>query len=258
MSVQGLSRALNRNTKAIIVIHPLGNLCDMDQILNLARIHNVPIIEDAAEGFPSRYKTRVAGSLGLIGTFSFQATKTIATGEGGMIVTNNREIAEKIKLYKSHGMKRQKHYWHELPGLNYRLTNIQAALGCAQFESLDKIINMRRTMYKHYCKFLTNQEGISMQVISSNVSAVMWAVAVLLDTNYFPQGRDEVMKEMSNQMIETRPGFYTPYALGYFGCDKMPTSENITSRVIMLPSWPGLIESQIKHICESLLSLRNN
>ncbi len=257
LSIQDLSKILNERTKAIVVVHPLGNLCEMNHILSLAKQYNVPIIEDAAEGFPSRYQNKVAGSMGLIGTFSFQATKTIATGEGGMIVTNDSEIAEKIKLYKSHGMMRKKHYWHELPGLNYRLTNIQAAIGCAQFEALETIIEMRNSMYQNYCNYLNNKDGISMQIISSNVSAVIWAVGLVLDPNFYPQGRDEVMKEMLHKRIETRPGFYTPYALGYFGCSEMAVSENISSHVIMLPSWPGLSKNKIKYICESLLSLRN-
>ncbi len=256
MSASAIKKSITSSTKAIVVIHPLGNLCDMDAMLQISRQYDVPIIEDAAEGFPSTYIDHVAGSMGLIGTYSFQATKTIATGEGGLIAVQSREIAEKIKLYKSHGMLRQKHYWHELPGLNYRLTNIQAAMGCAQFEHLTVIIQKRHQMYKWYLDFLSNVKGIQLQAITNHVAAVVWAVGVLLDHKYYPQGRDCVIEQMARVGIETRPGFYTPHSFDYFDAKPLPISDYVSSHVILLPSWPDLTQTQIKFISKSLISLR--
>lgn len=256
IDTSSILQSISTRTRALVAIHPLGNLCDMDEINAICRKFRIPVVEDAAEGFPSKYHSRVAGSLADISTLSFQATKTITTGEGGMVLTNNTKYKELINLYKSHGLRRIKHYWHELPGLNYRLTNLQAALGCAQFELLDEIIEKRRNMYSLYSQVLKNAKGITLQTFTQSVDPIVWAVGLSLDFKVYPQGRDKVIKQLKDLGIETRPGFYTPSQLSYFPENELTNSELVSKSSLLLPSWPGLSSQQILYICDSLLSLQ--
>lgn len=248
---------LSSNTRAIVVVHTYGNVCDMESIMRLANERGIPVIEDAAEAFPCYYRGSMAGSLATIGTFSFQATKTITTGEGGMVVTRDESLYEKMLLLRSHGLKRRKHYWHEIPGLNFRLTNMQAALGCAQLEQIHKIVSERFRVYGDYVVNLAHVPGITLQFFPADVSPVVWATAVKLDPLIFPQGRDAVLNQLLSAGIECRPGFYSPSQLKYFKCSPLYTSDLLASSVISLPSFPTLTTSQIHYVCERLASFAN-
>ena len=144
VTAESIEKCITAKTKVIVPIHTYGNVCDMDSILEMGKIFGLPVIEDTAEAFSSRYKGKLAGTMGDLGTYSFQATKTITTGEGGMVTTQNQELNNNMILHRSHGMLRKTFYWHEVPGQNFRLTNLQAAMGVAQFENLDKIIAERK------------------------------------------------------------------------------------------------------------------
>jgi len=251
-----IKKCLSPKTKVIVPIHSYGNVCEMDKILELAHNHNIPVVEDAAEAFASVYKGHQAGTMGTIGTFSFQATKTITTGEGGMVVTENKELYDSMALYRNHGMLRKKYYWHELPGNNFRMTNMQAALGCAQLECLDKIIAERNRVSTQYRKLLSGNDGISLQHFSDTVKPVVWAMAVKLDTAAYPQGRDKVIAQMNDLMIETRPGFYCPSFMKFYASPKLPVCEEISEQVISLPTYSTLSDKQIEFICTSLVDLQ--
>lgn len=255
MRVEDIVPCLSPRTKAIVAVHTYGNVCDLDPIMDLASKHVIAVIEDAAEAFPSRYRGRLAGSIGTLGTYSFQATKTITTGEGGMVVVHDEALLDRMILYRSHGLRRKKHYWHELPGLNFRLTNMQAALGCAQLEQLDRIVHEKRRVYTTYRNFLTSIPGLTLQEFSPDVDAVVWAVAVQLDQEKFPQGRDAVMAQMLDAGIELRPGFYSPGLLGYFNAGTLPVADIIAATTISLPSYPSLTADDIERICGELARL---
>lgn len=255
MRAEDIEPCLTEKTRAIVVVHTYGNLCDMGPILALADARDIPVIEDAAEAFPSRYKGQLAGTLGTIGTYSFQATKTITTGEGGMVITHDDALQERMALYRSHGLRRKKHYWHELPGLNFRLTNMQAALGCAQLEQLDRIVTERHRVYGIYRECLMKIPGVTLQFFSPDVDPVVWAIAVKLDPVVFPQGRDTVMAQMLEFGIELRPGFYSPAQLEYFECPPLPVCDSLAASIIGLPSFPTLTTAQIHYICHQLASL---
>jgi perosamine synthetase len=257
MRAKDVASVLSSKTRAIVTVHTYGNVCDMDEIIALARTHEIPVIEDVAESFPGRYRGRVAGTFGVMGTFSFQATKTITTGEGGMVLTGDDDLCERMALYRSHGLLRKRHYWHELPGHNFRLTNLQAALGCAQFEQLDAIVAQRRRVNDRYREHLSNMPGITLQKFNEDVDPVVWAVALRLDPQYYPQGRDAVMEQLRTVHIETRPGFYTPSEISFYQCPPLPICEQISRSVISPPSYPTLSNSEIDRICEQLGSLRN-
>ena len=226
--------------------------------MELAHRNKISVIEDAAEAFTSKYKGKYAGSIGEIGTFSFQATKTITTGEGGMVVSNDKELSDRMFLYRNHGMLRKTYFWHEIAGHNFRLTNIQAALGCAQLEHLDEITKERRRVHTTYKRFLKNEAGITLQKFGTNVEPVLWAFAAKLDLKSFPQGRDAVIEQMKEKRIETRPGFYPPSLMKHlYSSSPLPVCEDIGLNIISLPTFPSLTDEQIEYICKSLLNLKN-
>lgn len=251
-----IEKRLSPRTKVIVPVHTYGNVCAMDEILNLANDRGIPVVEDAAEAFASRYKNRLAGTMATIGTFSFQATKTITTGEGGMVVTERKDLHDMMWLYRNHGMLRKQYYWHELAGHNFRLTNLQAALGCAQLEKLDRIIAERKRVHNQYQWHLSDFPGLTLQHFPPEVDPVLWAIAAKLDPSAFPQGRNTVMQQMKQAQIETRPGFYAPSLMDLYDCPRLPVCEDISRQVISLPTFPTLRDDQIESICARLKSLR--
>jgi len=228
----------------------------MDLINELAERYRVIVIEDAAESFGSKYKGRMAGACAHIGTYSFQATKTITTGEGGAVVTNDSELNDRMRLYRNHGMSKRR-YWHDVAGHNFRLTNLQASIGCAQIEKVDKIILERERVFVTYKDLLKNIDGITFQFFPKEVSPVVWAISVILDESAFPQGRDEVMEQLQKLGIETRPGFYSATMMPHlYGVMKLPICEILSRQIISLPSSPLLTNEQIDYICSSLVILK--
>ncbi len=257
MTANDVDKCLTPRTKAIIPVHTYGNVCAMDEIIALAKDRSVAVVEDAAEAFASRYKNRQAGSIGLLGTFSFHATKTITTGEGGMVVTNSSELHDKLYLFRNHGMQRTR-YWHELPGHNFRLTNMQAAMGCAQFEGIDQIVAERQRVSASYRRCLSDIPGVLLQAFEESVDPVVWAVAVRLDPRAYPQGRDAVIRQLQEDEIETRNGFYAASMLPHlYACPRLRICEDLAQQVISLPTYCSLEDSEIEFICSRLGSLRN-
>lgn len=256
LTASAVERCLTPRTKLVVPVHTYGNVCAMDEILALARERRLTVIEDAAEAFPSRYRGRLAGTLGDIGCFSFQATKTITTGEGGMVVTEQESARERMALYRNHGMQRKRYYWHDLPGHNFRLTNLQAALGCAQLEKLDAIVRERNRVWARYQDRLSRLGGVTLQRFAPEVHAVVWAVALTLDPAAFPQGRDAVMSQMGEAGIETRNGFVAASAMDFYRCPPLPVCEQLSRQVISLPTFPTLTDEQIDQICSHLAKLR--
>jgi perosamine synthetase len=258
VTAAAIEKCLTPRTKLIVPIHTYGNVCDMDSILTLAESRNIPVVEDTAEALASLYKGRYAGTFGTIGTFSFQATKTITTGEGGMVVTKDKDIYAQMALYRSHGMLRKRYYWHELAGHNFRLTNIQAALGCAQMETLNLKIAGRKHVHQQYERRLSNIDGVVLQVFPPEVEVVPWAIAVKLDPRAYPQGRDTVFQQMRDAQIETRPGFCAPSFMGHlYTSPELLVCKDVSQQVIVLPTYPSLSDDQIEFVCAMLISLRS-
>ena len=256
MRARDIEKCITSKTKAIVLVHNYGNICDVESICKLANKHSLIVIEDAAEALFSKYHGRYAGTIGEIGIFSFQATKTITAGEGGLITTNNDALHQKMSLYRSHGMLRKKHYWHEVPGLNFRLTNIQAAIACAQFDKRNEIITERKRVDSYYRSRLFNFKGVSLQKIAEHIDPLIWATAVQLNLDLYSQGRDAVMEQMASYGIETRPGFYCPDEFSYFNIDSsINECKKLSSQIISLPSYPTLKNEELQEICDRLVSL---
>ncbi len=255
LTAEAVEEKITPRTKAIVPIHTYGNMCLMRPILALAESRGIAVIEDVAEALSSRYQGRFAGTIARIGAFSLQATKVITTGEGGMVVTEDEDLFRRMQLFRSHGMSARR-YWHEAVGHNFRLTNLQAAIGCAQLEKLGKIIAERKRMHDVYRENLAHVPGITLQLFPADVEPVLWAMAVKLDPRAFPQGRDRVMQQMADGGIETRPGFYAASLMDLYSCGPLPVCEEISRQVISLPSFPSLRNEQIEMICQALLKLR--
>ncbi len=254
---EGVEPVLSPRTKAIVPVHTYGNVCAMDGILALARERSIAVIEDAAESLGSRYRGRLAGTMGTVGCFSFQVTKTITTGEGGMVITDDPHLADTMFLYRNHGMRRLVYYWHDVHGHNFRLTNLQAALGVAQLENLDRAIKARELLRRTYERYLQDADGLTCQVFPKEVSPVLWAQAVKLDPRAYPQGRDAVIAAMREAGIETRPGFYAPTQMPHlYRSRPLPVCEDLASHVVSLPTYPTLEEETIARVCATLRSLR--
>jgi len=256
MTAKEAEKCLSPKTKVILPVHTYGNVCAVDEFLELISGRAIALVEDVAEAFSSRYKNRFAGTLGVLGTFSFQATKTITTGEGGMVVTENQGLYDRMCLFRSHGMLRTR-YWHEVAGHNFRLTNMQAALGCAQLEKIDRIIWERKRVYLTYQNYLSTVPGVTLQYFPPEVDPVVWAIAVKLDPQAYPQGRDLVMKQLGEAGIETRNGFCAASRMKHlYTCSKLPICEDLSQQVISLPTYPTLGDDDIELICARLRSLR--
>lgn len=256
MTAADVERVMTPRTKLIVPVHTYGNVCRMDEIMTVAAKRNAFVLEDAAESFASRYKGKLSGTIGHAGAFSFQATKTITTGEGGMVVTADAALNERMALYRSHGMLK-KRYFHEVVGHNFRLTNLQAAVGCAQFEALPHIEKERRRVQATYTRCLAGFDGVTAQRYEPDVDPVLWAMAVLVGETAYPQGRDALMQQMRERNIETRPGFYPPTAMDiYKDAGAIPVCEHVSRRVISLPTFPTLSDGQIEIICATLKGLR--
>lgn len=254
-----IEQSISPRTKAIIPVHLYGHPADMDPIKEIAKKHNLFVLEDAAEAQGALYKENPVGSLGDAAIFSFFGNKIITTGEGGMIVTNNKEMAEKCRMYRDHGMSSDRRYWHEVLGYNYRMTNLQAAIGVAQMGKIDRIIKLKKEIAKNYEKHLKNVSGITLPANMSWAENVFWLYTILVDQKVFGASAEEIIEKLKQSNIDTRPVFPPMHKQPLYQNDqKLPVSEMISLNGISLPSSPEIMDDDIKKICDLILSTREN
>lgn len=254
-----VEKAITKRTKAVCAVHTYGNVCDMKPLRAICRKHHLFLIEDTSEAAFSLYDGQYAGALSDAGTFSFQATKTIAMGEGGCVAVKNEKLYTRMKIIRSHGMDRKRHYWHSVIGYNFRLPNLQAAIGCAQLEKVNGIIIQKKRVYDLYCKHLKDIPGITMQEFKKPVVPVVWAIAIKLNAKAFKGNRQSIRDHMLDAGIETRPAFYPfqemPLYRRYVK-EQLPVARDVGANVLSLPSGTQLTEEEIVHICASLVSMK--
>jgi perosamine synthetase len=253
ISFKDLKKKISNKTKAVIFIHTYGNTSiDLIKIYKYVKKKKIFFIEDAAEAFGSAFKNKKLGTIGDIGTFSFHATKNITTGEGGCIVTSDKKIAKKCKLIISHGVKK-KRYYHIYPGLNYRLSNLQSSLGVSQLKKINKIISMRKYIYRLYHNKLKKfPKYFLLQKIPKNLNFVPWTFAINL-CNFTEKKRDNLIKKMFKLDIELRNGFYSPNKLKIYRVQKnLLNSDLLSSTVITLPIYYDLSINEINKIIFTL------
>ncbi len=257
-----IEQAITPKTKAIIAVHLYGNLCDMDEIMKIAKKHNLYVVEDAAEAIGSIYKGKKAGSIADFGVFSFQGTKTITTGEGRMFVTNNPELYEKVTILNSHGRnpKNPKQFWAETIGFKYKISNIQAAIGCAQVERIDELINKKREIFFEYHKELSQIDGITTNPIpkEENTRYGYWMPTVIFDKK-LNFDREKLLELFKKNNIDGRVFFYPLSSLPMFEEKKENiVSYDIFERGINLPSYHEIELKQIEKIIIIIQSYKDS
>lgn len=246
-----VERAITPRTKAVMAVHLYGHPADMQALRDICSRHGLFLVEDAAEAFGSTYHGARAGALSDISTFSFFGNKIITTGEGGMILTRDKQLAEKCRVLRDHGMSPEKRYHHPVLGYNYRMTNLQAAVGVGQIEKIEAIVAAKRRVAAQYQAALAGVAGISMPREPAGTESVFWLISLCVNPDVFGASRDTLMIELKKHGIETRPVFpvvhrQPVYANGEHAL--MPVAELISSRGFSLPSDPTLTSSEIDRI----------
>lgn len=263
LDINQIEEKITPKTKAIMVVHTYGHPVDMDKVKALAEKHSLFIIEDAAEAHGAEYKGKKAGSLGDISAFSFYANKIISSGEGGMVLTNSEKLAERAGKLRNHFFG-QPRFLHQDMGYNYRLTNIQAAIGLAQLEKIDEFVEARRKNAALYNQLLKNISGIITPPEASWAKNVYWMYGLLIEEKFglsMPQLREELFKKgidtrtffigMHHQPVYQKSDPRFPDISGNYPC-----SDRLEKSGLYLPSSSSLTEAQIKHITETICSLK--
>jgi len=252
-----IQEAITPRTKAIIPVHLYGHPADMDLILDIARANKLAVIEDAAEAHGAEYKGRKVGSMGDIGVFSFFGNKIITTGEGGMIVTHRADIVDRIRLFRDHGMSPSKRYWHPVIGYNYRLTNIQAAIGVAQVERIESIIKLKCGIADRYKKQLGDVKGIICPPQAEWAKNVYWLYSVIVQDE-FGVNRDDLIKELNSMGIDSRPLFLPVHTQPIYNTGQhLEVAERLSLNGLSLPSSASLQGEEIDRVCEAIKKIQD-
>lgn len=252
MDAEQVAAKITPRTKAIIPVHIYGHPVDMDPITELAQRHGITVIEDAAEAHGAEYKGRRCGSLGDAGGFSFYGNKIITTGEGGMITTNDRELAKLAWNLRDHAFSTERHFWHKHIGYNYRMTNLQAAVGLAQVEQLDAFVESRRNNAREYMRRLHGIPGIQTPAEAEWAKNVYWMFGILVDEQEYGMSRDQLRKALADHGIETRT-FFIPmhcqpvYWQQFYG-QRFPVAEQLCRDGLYLPSASSLSLSELEYV----------
>lgn len=243
-----IRKKITSRTKAIIPVHLYGHPADMDSILNIANEYGLFVIEDSAEAHGAEYKGKKVGSIGTCGVFSFYGNKIITTGEGGIITTNDQSLYERAKFLRDHAMSREKRYWHTDIGYNYRMTNLQAALGVSQLKRISNIIDRKRQIFSWYKELLSDIEGLKLNPEKEWAKNVYWMVSVLFD-EINEETRDNIMVKLREKGIDTRPFFYPMSCMPMYGGKCVNRiAKYISERGINLPSGPNLKRDDVEYI----------
>lgn len=246
MDPDDVRRKITPHTRAILVVHLYGHPCDMDAIVAIVNEKELFLVEDCAEAFGSLFKGRHVGSFGDIATYSFFGNKSITTGEGGMVVTNDETLHDRAVHFKGQGLAKHRQYWHDVIGYNYRMSNICAAIGLAQLERADELLVMKRQVAQWYAESL-NGTAITLHLEVGDVRHSYWMNSILVDD---PAKRDPLREALENEGIETRPVFYPVHTMPMYAqkFQRHPVAESLGWRGINLPSWPELKIEHVKKI----------
>lgn len=246
--------AITSRTKAILAVHIYGNLCDLDALFDIGARYGLPVIEDAAEAIGSIWHGARAGSLGTFGTFSFHGTKTVTTGEGGMFVTNDDALFERVLTLSNHGRTRGqlKQFWPDEIGFKYKMSNVQAAIGCAQMERIDELISRKRAIFTAYRDQLARIDGLSLNPEPAGTENGYWMPTAVFSSDTGVT-RELLQEAFAAENIDARVFFWPLSSLPSF----IPKPENIVSydlpnRSINLPSYPDLTDTEINRVCSVL------
>ena len=250
-----VEQAITPRTKAIVAVHLYGNLCEMDKLLAIGAKYGIPVIEDAAEAIGSVYHGKRAGSMGKFGAFSFHGTKTITTGEGGIFVTNDTELYDRVLTLSNHGRAsgQTKQFWPDMVGFKYKMSNIQAAIGCAQLERVEELTLRKREIFSYYRDCLATQPGVSINAEPPDTVNGAWMPTAVFapETGVI---REKLQSAFFEENIDARVFFHPLSSLPMFVAQ--PTNLvawNLPGRAINLPSFHEITHVQQRRVIDVLI-----
>lgn len=258
LDVGDLEKKITPRSRAIIPVHLYGHPCDMDAIMSVARKHDLRVIEDCAESLGAEFRGRKTGTIGDVGCFSFFANKIITTGEGGMVLTKDAGLHERMNLLRDHGMQKDRRYWHLYPGFNYRMTNLQAAIGLAQMEQLNRFLQQKESLGRRYSEGLRDVPGIVLPPNAEWAKNIYWLYSIVIEPDRLGMDRDAFSAKLQQAGIDSRPFFhplhaqppYLAYASGGY-----PVTTSLAARGLSLPSANNLKDEDIDRVCEVIRSI---
>jgi len=252
ISPAAVSSAITSRTRAIIPVHVYGHPADMDALTDLAGRHRLLVIEDAAEAHGAECRGRRVGALGDCGIFSFYGNKIMTSGEGGMITSNNREFYLRARYLRDHAMSPERRYWHTEVGYNYRMTNLQAALGLAQLERVDSLVAKRRLVMAWYRAGLGEQAHIRLNIEAPWARSVYWMVCLSVE-GMTDASREGFMAALRSAGVDSRPYFYPIADMPMYSDAQTPVTRRVSQSGVNLPSYFDLSEDDVLHICSVVL-----
>lgn len=263
MDVSKVEEAINSKTKVLLPVHIYGHPVDMDPVIKFAKKYGLSVVEDAAEAHGAEYKGKICGSMGDIGCFSFYANKVITTGEGGMVVTDDKKLAEKACLLKDLSHSPKQRFLHTALAYNYRMTNMQAAIGLAQTKKINKLIKRKRHIARLYHDNLKNIEGLKLPLEEKWAKSVYWMYSILVEKD-FGMKRDEFKAGLLREGVETR-SFFIPMhrqpviqKMGLVNKKmRYPVSDHISDHGLYLPTGLALKDRDVLFVCEKIRKIKN-
>ena len=258
-----INKKTRKHIKAIIIVHVFGNIADMERLVKITKSYKLKLIEDATEALGSYYisshqKKYYAGTIGDYGIYSFNGNKIITTGGGGMVVAKNKEDLKKIKYLSTQAKDNELYYIHHEVGYNYRMTNLQAAIGLAQIEKLEKFIDIKEKNYLQYKRRIEKIDGLDLLDFNSKTRPNYWFYSIIIDKAVYGQSRDELLNSLSREKIQTRPIWglihkQKPYL--YNQSYKIQRAEEYIEVILNLPCSTNLQEEEVNYVCDLLESL---
>lgn len=252
IDIDDLTAVVSDKTKAIIPVHLYGNPADMDKILRFAERYKLCVIEDCAESLGATLNDKHMGTFGDMGCYSFFANKLLSTGEGGMVTTNDGPLAQRLRILRDHGMNPEKRYWHEVAGLNYRMTNIQAAIGVSQLKVFDEFYATRQQQEAQYYARLSEHKSIIFKETLHGAQPVNWLMSIIVDSDNKAISNLSLQEALRENGIDSRPFFYPLHIQPPYRDDRdiLQRTTSLANRGLSLPTYVGLTEQQIDFICD--------
>jgi perosamine synthetase len=257
-----LEAAVTRRTRGVIAVHLMGHPADMDAVNALAAVHGLWVVEDAAEAHLARYKGRPVGGLARVATFSFFGNKLLTCGEGGAVTVSDPQLVTRLRTLRGQGMDPQRRYYFPVTGYNFRLTNVAAAILCAQLDRRDEIVARRRTLFARYRELLEPVRGIGFQPVAPWATPSPWMYCVTVDAEEFGCGRDELAAALAERGIDTRPLFPPLHRLPPFReesqrrGERLPVTDDLAARGLMLPTYTRLSELDLVRVAGAVADVR--
>ena len=245
---ESIKKSINSKTKAIMPVHLYGHPANMNEIQDIAQEKNLLVLEDAAPSLGAEYNGQKTGSFGHASAFSFQGAKIATSGEGGIFLTNDSSLYENVSKLGDHGRSLTKPLWNDEIGYKYKMSNIQAALGLAQLERIDELVDKKRKIFKWYSERLDSISGIQLNSEKTNCKNIYWMTTIVLDKS-FNISRDDFIRKLKEWNIDSRPAFYPLSHMPMFETIHNPNAEHLSQNGINLPSGHNLSEDDINYIC---------